>query len=334
MLLGLLLMWLVGAQAFAAELSSDNSLSSLGLENGTMNEEFGPSSWESTVYVAPGTTELILNPVCSNAAAQIVSVTGTTLENGQGTVLITVEAENGSQFTYTVHVETDETLAPAETEAPETEAPTEAPTEAQTEPPTEAQTEPQTEDSTITFLNSQIDQFRERLDFSMRVIYGLIALAVVLMFLTINLLLKNRDLKADLRDAEDNLDFQTNEFARKEKIMDTDNYYAPVQQQKAAEPEKLSKKEKRAKVKEERRAAREQSEEGDSSKDASKKETDKEEPRQKTPEKKEPQPEKEPEAEPVKAEEPEEPKDAAAPGESAKDGQDEQDDVDVTMVEL
>ena len=98
------------------------------------------------------------------------------------------------------------------------------------------QTEAQTEDSaTITFLNGQISQFREKLDFSMKIIYGLIALAVVLMFLSINLLLKNRDLKDDLRDAEDHLDFQTNEFARKERMMDTDNYYAPTKQQPLAD---------------------------------------------------------------------------------------------------
>ncbi|MDY3918957.1 MAG: hypothetical protein SOZ59_08160 [Candidatus Limivivens sp.] len=237
LLLSILLVWLCGLQVFAGELSGDNSLYTLGIENGTIEPEFYYSTVNYTVTVAPGTTELILNPVCSNENAQIISIDGTTLDNGSGTVTITVRAQNGADAVYTLTVQPDPT---AETEPPtETEAPTEPQTEPQTEAPaTEPQTTAQTEDSaTIIFLNGQISQFREKLDFSMKVIYGLIALAVILMFLSINLLLKNRDLKDDLRDAEDHLDFQTNEFARKEKMMDTDNYYAPVQAAPTPAPE-------------------------------------------------------------------------------------------------
>ena len=202
-ILGMLLLWLCGMQVFATGLSDDNSLADLGVENGTVSPEFYYSTVEYTVTVSPGTTSLVLNPVCSNANAQIVSIDGTTLDNGSGTVTITVRSESGNDAVYTLHVQSDPSAAQTETET-ETQA-TEAPaTEKQTEAQTEAvQTEAQTEDSaTITFLNGQISQFREKLDFSMKIIYGLIALAVVLMFLSINLLLKNRDLKDDLRDAE------------------------------------------------------------------------------------------------------------------------------------
>ena len=64
-------------------------------------------------------------------------------------------------------------------------------------------------------------------------IYALVALSVLLIFLVINLILKNRDLKDDLRDTQERLDMQTNEFARKEYYLATENYYAPTQQQEA-----------------------------------------------------------------------------------------------------
>ena len=65
--------------------------------------------------------------------------------------------------------------------------------------------------------------------FSIKVIYALVALSVLLIFLVINLILKNRDLKDDLRDTQERLDMQTNEFARKEYYLATENYYAPTQ---------------------------------------------------------------------------------------------------------
>ncbi|MDO5423905.1 MAG: hypothetical protein Q4F41_09280 [Eubacteriales bacterium] len=295
LILGILLVWICGLQVFAEGLSGDNSLYTLGIENGTVEPEFYYSTVEYTVTVSPGTTELILNPVCSNSNAQIVSIDGTTLDNGSGTVTITVEAQNGVQAVYTLHVQPDPT------------AETEAPTEPQTEAP---QTEPETEDATITFLTGQVSQFREKLDFSMKVIYGLIALAVLLMFVSINLILKNRDLKDDLRDAEDRLDLQTNEFARKEKMMDTDNYYAPVQQ--TAQPEKEPKAAKGSRKKAKAQAA----------------------PEEEAPAEEAPAPTPAPAPAP-KAEEPVKPvsDEPEAPAEEAA-ANPEEEDVDVTMVEL
>ena len=91
-ILGMLLLWLCGMQVFATGLSDDNSLADLGVENGTVSPEFYYSTVEYTVTVSPGTTSLVLNPVCSNANAQIVSIDGTTLDNGSGTVTITVRS--------------------------------------------------------------------------------------------------------------------------------------------------------------------------------------------------------------------------------------------------
>lgn len=334
-ILGMLLLWLCGMQVFATGLSDDNSLADLGVENGTVSPEFYYSTVEYTVTVSPGTTSLVLNPVCSNANAQIVSIDGTTLDNGSGTVTITVRSESGNDAVYTLHVQPDPSAAQTETET-ETQA-TEAPaTEKQTEAQTEAvQTEAQTEDSaTITFLNGQISQFREKLDFSMKIIYGLIALAVVLMFLSINLLLKNRDLKDDLRDAEDHLDFQTNEFARKERMMDTDNYYAPTKQQPLADRRQpvqpVQPMEEDEEPEEEpvsRRAAKKAAKAAAKEEKAAKKE----EKRQRKEEA--PVPVRGPKA-PVSEEAPQAPKESLQQPEEAPVQEEEKDDVDVTMVDL
>ena len=119
-----------------------------------------------------------------------------------------------------------------ETEAVQTEPQTEKATEAMTEAVAQplAQTETQTEAAATNTLQDQITKLKSNSDLMMKIVYGLIALAVILLFLIINLILKNRDLKDDLKDAEDQLAYQTNEFARKEKSMVTDNYYAPTQQ--------------------------------------------------------------------------------------------------------
>ena len=198
LILGLLLLFMMSVTAMA---SSDNSLSALNVENGTVSPDFVYSTWEYDVKVAPGTAELILNPTTSDSNASVSSITGTTLDNGTGTVLVTVTAENGSAFTYTLHVSVDESLAP------ETESETEPATEAVTEAPTPAVTEtPATEitqNEAYIKLNNQVNSYKERLDLSMKIIYGLIAFSVLLLFIIINQILKNKDLKDDLRDLEE-----------------------------------------------------------------------------------------------------------------------------------
>lgn len=236
----LMLTWMFAVTALASGLSDDNSLSSLGLHNGTAQQEFVYSTWEYDVVVEPGTTELLLEPTTSNPNATITSITGTVLQEGKATVLINIESESGIPMTYTLHVTEGEGAGAAESESEsETETQTESQTqetEPQTEPQTEAQTESKANDNTVKLLQAQVDRLKENTDLTMKIIYGLIALAVILLFVIINLILKNRDLKDDLKDSENQLAYQTNEFARKEKSLDSGNYYAPVQQEKAPEP--------------------------------------------------------------------------------------------------
>lgn len=218
--------------------SDDNSLSSLNIHNGRLSRDFQYDIWEYDVTVDPGTTELLLEPVTSDANASITSITGTVLEDGKATVLINTMSESGVPMTYTLHV-SQSGEAPVETEAPETEAVTEPATEAQTE--TSVQTEPQTQAETeapvaTNALQDQVAKLKSDSDLMLKIVYGLIILAVVLLAFIINLILKNRDLKDDLKDAEEQLSYQTNEFARKERMMATDNYYAPAQQKTNAAP--------------------------------------------------------------------------------------------------
>lgn len=229
-----------------ASASDDNSLSDLGIENAvSVSPDFEYSTVEYEVVVPQGTEELILNPVPSNGAASF-DVSGTALTDGETTVYITVTAESGNQAVYTLHVQAErpnaaEQIAAAnETEAPETEPETQK--KAETEEP---ETEPVTENASDAagIVMEKVEKLKADTDFSMKVIYGLIALSVLLVFLVINLILKNRDLKDDLRDAEEKLELQTNEFARKERYLATDNYYAPTQQQAATgmqEPEQVT----------------------------------------------------------------------------------------------
>lgn len=213
--------------------SDDNSLSSLNIHNGTLSRDFQYDIWEYDVTVDAGTTELLLEPTTSDPNASVTSITGTVLVDGEATVLINTVSESGIPMTYTLHVkESGEGAAAAETEAPETEAPTEpeteAPTEAvQTEPVSQAETE---EAVATNALQDQVAKLKSDSDLMLKIVYGLIILSVVLLAFIINLVLKNRDLKDDLKDAENQLAYQTNEFARKERMMATDTYYAPTQQ--------------------------------------------------------------------------------------------------------
>ncbi len=210
LLLGLMAM---GMFAYA---SDDNSLASLGIntEGVTVTPEFAYDTWEYNVTVPAGTTQLDLSPIPSSSLATIASVSGTTLEaDGTGTVYITVQAGNGDQFTYTLHVSgggpapqaAQPEEAPAqqqpETKAPETEA---APqTEAQTEESKYVRVERNTIEeaaNTITDLKSDITKYRDTISMYTKIMYGLIAVAVVLLFIVINLILKKKDLKAELNE--------------------------------------------------------------------------------------------------------------------------------------
>ncbi|MCD7714860.1 MAG: cadherin-like beta sandwich domain-containing protein [Lachnospiraceae bacterium] len=203
LLLSMLLM-LCGVFASADSLSADNSLSSLGIttEGAVVSPDFAYGTTEYNVTVPAGTTTLSLDPVPSNSAAYIDSITGTELTDGTGTVSIVVVAENGDAYTYYLYVTAE---ASAESEA-ETEAQTVA-------PETEAETEAQTEDSryvsvaketleeaenTITTLKSEVSSYRDRVNLLMYILYGMIGLCVILLFVVINLLLKRKDMKVEL----------------------------------------------------------------------------------------------------------------------------------------
>lgn len=197
--------------AMASE--DDNSLSSLGIltEGAVVTPEFSYDTWSYEVSVPAGTTELQLDPVPSSASATITDISGTVLnEDGTGYVTITVQAGNGSPFTYELHVTADGAAAAGEEV---TEAATEPQTETETEPETE--TEVETEDpqyvrvdrnslqeaeNTITDLKDEITRYRDNMSRLTMIMYVLIGLSVILLFVMINLLLKKKDMKAELND--------------------------------------------------------------------------------------------------------------------------------------
>lgn len=195
--------------AGAEGLSNDNSLSSLGIltEGAEVSPEFGYGVTEYDVTVPEGTQELELDPVTSNENAWIVDISGTQLTDGETTVEIIVSAESGEQFPYYLHVTASGAAAGgAQTEEAQTE-------QAQTE--SETETEPETEDpryvrvdrnsleeanNTIEALKTEVSSYRDRVGILMRILYGMIAFCVVLLFVVINLVLKKKDMKAELNE--------------------------------------------------------------------------------------------------------------------------------------
>jgi hypothetical protein len=203
------LVWGLCMPVLAEGLSDDNSLSSLGIltEGAEVSPEFTYGVTEYNVTVPAGTTSLSLDPVTTNGNAWIVDITGTELVDGQATVEILVSAESGSQYPYYLYVQaTGETVAaaPAETEAQtETEKQTEAETEPETEDPRYVKvdrTALEEADNTITTLRTEMSSYRDRVGLLMKILYGMIAFCVVLLFIVINLLLKKKDLKAELNE--------------------------------------------------------------------------------------------------------------------------------------
>ena len=199
----------------AAASDDDNSLYSLGLmtDGAVLERDVEYGVFEYDVIVPAGTDELELDPVPSNENAKVSSIEGTDLdEDGNGTVLITVTAPNGDPFTYTIHV-TSLDDGEGEGAVPETEVITEPQTEKKREKPQE--TEPQTEEklyvevprdtvtqaqNTITELQNEIIEYRENVNLFQKIMYVLLAVAIVFLFIIINMFLRNRDLKAELKE--------------------------------------------------------------------------------------------------------------------------------------
>ena len=192
------------------ELSDDNSLASLGIqtEDITISPDFSYDIWSYDVVVPAYTTELELEPVTSNANATISDISGTTLdENGNGTVVITVLSESGNPIQYVLNVTREEEVrdpaqAISENEADLVETPP-APVEPQTEDPRYVKVDKnslQEAENTIERLQKEIEAYKERNNLFTYVIYGLIAVSVVLLFIVINLLLRRRDVSRELKE--------------------------------------------------------------------------------------------------------------------------------------
>ena len=192
------------------ELSDDNSLSSLGIltEDITISPDFSYDIWSYDVVVPAYSTELELEPVTSNANATISDISGTTLdENGNGTVVITVVSESGNPIQYVLNVTREEEVrdpaqAISEKEAALVETPP-APAEPQTEDPRYVKVDKnslQEAENTIERLQKEMEVYKERNNLFTYVIYGLIAVSVVLLFIVINLLLRRRDISRELKE--------------------------------------------------------------------------------------------------------------------------------------
>ncbi len=218
-----LLLTLCGAFASADSLSADNSLSSLGIttEGAVVSPDFAYGTTEYDVTVPAGTTSLSLDPVPSNSAAYIDSISGTELTDGTGTVSIVVVAENGDAYTYYLYVTAEasaqtEVQTEAQTVAPETEAQTE--TEAETEDSRYVSVAKETleeAENTIETLKSEVSSYRDRVNLFMKILYGMIGLCVVLLFIVINLLLKRNDMKSELETYR-GLDYSSGQGGREE----------------------------------------------------------------------------------------------------------------------
>lgn len=229
------MLWLLCMTAAAD--SGDNSLYDLGLENAvSVTPEFYYSTLEYDVVVPAGTTELLLTPVTSNSEARVTDISGAELdEEGNATVYVTVEAPNGAQVSYTLHVTSE---AEPETEAPQTEKDKEKEQQEELQRQSESEANARREAELnaargqIQTLLAQNDDLTKRLNLLMYVLYGLIGFAVVLLFIIINQTLRNKDLKDDLKEAKNQAEMN-NEFARKEQTVQNSYYYntpqAPVQ---------------------------------------------------------------------------------------------------------
>ena len=188
-MLVLAMLWMLCVTASAD--SGDNSLYSLGLQNASsVSPEFYYSTLEYDVTVPAGTKTLELDPVTSAGDASIIDISGTELDaNGTATVYITVEAANGAQVSYVLHVTSE---GEPETTAPETEISEEERLQQEMQKQSESE-EKQRRESELTAAQQQADKLSaqnrdltNRINILMRVLYGLVGFAVLLLFFMIN----------------------------------------------------------------------------------------------------------------------------------------------------
>lgn len=202
----MMLVWVCCVSVLAEGASGDNSLYSLGItaDGVTVSPEFYYSTIEYEVTVPAGTRYLELDPVTSNSNASIVSIEGQEIgDDGTATVVITVAAENGNQCSYYLYVKTDPTTSAAVETEKETETEKQTETEPETEDPRYVKVDRnslQEAENTITALKTETGNYRDRVNLLTKILYGMIGLCVILLFVVINLILKKKDLKAELQE--------------------------------------------------------------------------------------------------------------------------------------
>lgn len=109
-----------GSDTVQTSQSSDNTLKSIVLSNGSLSPAFSPKTKNYTATVDNSVTSLSISATPANSAAKVTAVTGNdNLEVGENTITITVKAENGVTTTYTIVVTRREATDPDNSETTE-----------------------------------------------------------------------------------------------------------------------------------------------------------------------------------------------------------------------
>lgn len=89
-------------------LSSDNNLSSLGIEGYTLTPEFNKDTLEYNVLIKPDTTSINVTATKNHNAANIIGTGIREVTDGDNRIEINVTAENGSSKTYVINAKVEE----------------------------------------------------------------------------------------------------------------------------------------------------------------------------------------------------------------------------------
>ena len=112
-----------GSTGTTAAKSSDSSLSHLGISPGSLSPAFSAGTHEYTATVDAGVTAISVAAKPNSSKAVIASVSGAkSLTPGANTVKVVVEAENGATSTYTITVNCGSSTAPGQTTSQENTA--------------------------------------------------------------------------------------------------------------------------------------------------------------------------------------------------------------------
>lgn len=100
--------------------SSDNTLKSIVLSNGSLSPAFSPKTKNYTATVDNSVTSLSISATPTDQTAKVTSVSGNdNLQVGENTITITVKAENGVTAKYTIVVTRRDATDPENSEAQE-----------------------------------------------------------------------------------------------------------------------------------------------------------------------------------------------------------------------